>query len=120
MKTKSILIVDDDQGMVDVIDKYLRHVGYQTKRAFDGSEAIKILQKEDLDISLLITDLVMPILSGPKLIKFVKEKYNQIKIIACTEHGKKAAQWADDAGADTILYKPLDMYQLEIAIKDLI
>ena len=120
MRNKPILIVDDDQGMIDVIDKYLRHVGYQTRKALDGLEAMNILQEEDGEVSLLITDLVMPNFTGPKLIKFVKKEYNQIKIIACTEHGRKAAQWADDAGADAILYKPLDLYQLEKTIKNLI
>jgi two-component system cell cycle sensor histidine kinase/response regulator CckA len=120
MTNKSILIVDDDQGMIDVIDKYLRNLGYQTRKALDGLEAIKILQEEDCEIDLLITDLVMPNLSGPKLIKIVKKEYRQIKIIACTGHGKKAGQWADDAGADAILYKPLEMYRLKRTIEDLI
>jgi two-component system cell cycle sensor histidine kinase/response regulator CckA len=120
MTNKSILIVDDDQGMIDVIDKYVRHLGYQTRKALDGLEAIKILQEEDCRIGLLITDLVMPNLSGPKLIKIVRKEYSQIKIIACTGYGRKAGQWADDAGADAILYKPVEMYRLERTIEDLI
>ena len=116
MKNKSILIVDDDQGMLDIIDKYVRHMGYQTRKTLDGLEAIKILQEEDCDFGLLITDLVMPNLSGPKLIKIVRKEYSQIKIIACTGYGKNAGQFADDAGADAILYKPLAMYQLEKTI----
>lgn len=118
MTNKSILIVDDDQGMIDVIDKYVRHLGYQTRKALDGLEAIKILQEEDCEICLLITDLVMPNLSGPKLIKIVRKEYSQIKIIACTGYGREAGQWAD--GADAILYKPLEMYRLQRIIEDLI
>ena len=120
MKDKSILIVDDDQGMLDIIDKYVRHMGYQTRKTLDGLEAIKILQEEGCDFGLLITDLVMPNLSGPNLIKIVRKEYSQIKIIACTGYGKKAGKWADDAGADAILYKPLAMYQLEKTIESLI
>ena len=120
MKSKSILIVDDDQGMIDVIDKYVRSLGYQTRKALDGLEATKILQEKDVEFDLIITDLVMPNISGPKLIKIVREKHSQIKIIACTGYGRDAGQYADDAGADAILYKPLEMHQLEKAIKTLI
>lgn len=120
MKNKSILIVDDDQGMIEVIDKYVRHLGYQTRKAVDGSEAIKILQEEDVEFNLLITDLVMPNISGPKLIELVREQYSQIKIIACTGYGRDAGKWADAAGADAILYKPLEMRQLEKTIEKLI
>ncbi|MBU8911956.1 MAG: response regulator [Desulfobacterales bacterium] len=120
MKDKSILIVDDDQGMLDIIDKYVRYLGYQTRTALNGLEAIDILQEEDSNFGLLITDLVMPDLSGVKLIKIVKKKCGHMKIIACSGYGEMAGQWADDAGADVILYKPLEMYKLEKAIDNLI
>jgi len=120
MRNKSILIIDDDIGMIDVIDKYVRHLGYKTQKAFDGLEAIKILQEEGVEFDLLITDLVMPNLSGPKLIEIVKQDYSQMKVIACTGYGADAGRWADDAGADAILYKPLEMRRLERTIENLI
>ena len=120
MKNKSILIVDDDHGMIDVIDKYVRHLGYDTQMAFDGSEAVKMLEEDGAEFDLLITDLVMPNFSGPKLIKTVREEYSQMKIIACTGYGTAAGKFADDAGADAILYKPIEMHQLQRAIEHLI
>jgi DNA-binding NtrC family response regulator len=120
MKNKFILIVDDDQGMLDIIDKYVRYLGYQTRTALNGLKAIDILQEKESNFELLITDLVMPDLNGIKLIKIVKKEYDHMKIIAYTGYGKMAGQWADDAKADMILYKPLEMYKLDKAIKNLI
>ena len=53
-----ILVCDDDKEIVEAIEIYLQQEGYEILKAFDGEEAIKILEQEEVD--LLIIDVMMP------------------------------------------------------------
>ena len=57
-----ILVCDDDKAIVDAIEIYLSQEGYEIKKAYDGAEAIQMLEKESFD--LLIMDVMMPKLDG--------------------------------------------------------
>ena len=57
-----ILVCDDDKAIVDAIEIYLSQEGYEIKKAYDGAEAIQMLEKEPFD--LLIMDVMMPKLDG--------------------------------------------------------
>ena len=57
-----ILVCDDDKEIVEAIEIYLQQEGYEILKAFDGEEAIKILEQEEVD--LLIIDVMMPRLDG--------------------------------------------------------
>lgn len=84
-----ILIVDDHQMFIDGIqslligqDKYLiKH------QANDGAHALDILTNHDVDV--LISDLSMPGMSGTELVKTVKEKYPEIKVIVLSMHNNR-------------------------------
>ena len=57
-----ILVCDDDREIVEAIDIYLTQEGYEVLKAYDGEEALKVLQSEKVD--LLIIDVMMPRLDG--------------------------------------------------------
>lgn len=70
---KKILIVDDTKSVRAVIGTTLKMAGYNTLAAEDGVEALDIIQKpENSDIALVITDMNMPNMDGPALIKRLK------------------------------------------------
>ena len=58
----NILVCDDDKEIVEAIDIYLQQEGYNIFKAYDGEEALKLL--EDQEIHLLIIDIMMPRLDG--------------------------------------------------------
>ena len=58
----NILVCDDDREIVDAIEIYLSQEGYHILKAYDGIEAISILEKEN--VNLLIIDVMMPKLDG--------------------------------------------------------
>ena len=58
-----ILVCDDDKEIVEAIEIYLSQEGHQILRAYDGEEALKILETEK-DVELLIIDVMMPKLDG--------------------------------------------------------
>ena len=59
---QTILVCDDDKQIVDAIDIYLTGEGFQVIKAYDGYEALEILEKQPAD--LMIVDVMMPGLDG--------------------------------------------------------
>ena len=78
MKMYNILVCDDDREIVDAIEIYLSQEGYHILKAYDGIEAISVLEKED--VNLLIIDVMMPKLDGIRATLKIREK-NSIPII---------------------------------------
>ena len=58
----NILVCDDDKEIVNAIEIYLRNEGYEVFKAYDGMEALQIVEKED--IHLILMDIMMPKLDG--------------------------------------------------------
>ena len=58
----NVLVCDDDKEIVEAIEIYLRQEGYNVLKAYDGQEAIKVLDSTEVD--LLIIDVMMPKLDG--------------------------------------------------------
>ena len=67
-----ILVCDDDREIVEAIEIYLSQEGYQILKAYDGIEALEILEKEE--VNLLIIDVMMPRLDGIRATLKIREK----------------------------------------------
>ncbi len=77
-KSKTLLIVDDDEGMRDTLTAILKR-DYRVLRASSGEAAVPILNREDVDLMLL--DVRLPGISGFELLRIVKENYGLIEVI---------------------------------------
>jgi two-component system, NtrC family, response regulator AtoC len=77
-RRKTILIVDDDEGMRETLTAMLRR-DYRVLRAATGEFALQILEKEDVDLMLL--DVRLPGISGFEVLKIVRENYPYIEVI---------------------------------------
>ena len=77
-RRKTVLIVDDDEGMRDTLTAVLRR-DYRLLRAASGEAGLQILEKEDVDLMLL--DVRLPGISGFEVLKIVKENYAHIEVI---------------------------------------
>ena len=77
-RRKTILVVDDDEGMRETLNAMLRR-DYRVLRAATGEFALQILEKEDVDLMLL--DIRLPGISGFEVLKIVRENYPYIEVI---------------------------------------
>lgn len=78
--THTILVVDDEASLVDVLATVLEHHDYVVLKAYDGLDAVKVLQENQID--LVITDYMMPKFDGIALYHHVmSEKTSAIPII---------------------------------------
>lgn len=108
-----LLIVDDNEDILSTFYEFFNSMGYEVKTAVDGFAALKILRDERLFFDCLITDLVMPNISGVGLIAIVKKEYPHLKIIAMTGYGDEPGVLASEAQADIVLFKPIDLFEIE-------
>ena len=115
---KKILVVEDDLNVLSMIIKHLEYDGYEVITATDGMEGLKQLQAAEYD--LVITDIVMPYVSGVGVVTAVKEKKPQVPVIAITGYGKEPESAAVEKKADLVLAKPVKMSMLKDFISDLL
>ncbi len=115
MRKKNILIVDDEKNTRDGIAKFLRLKDFQCLIAEDGSQAIKTLKAEQVD--LILTDLRMPVMGGMDLLLKAKNLAPDTPIVVLTAYGSvESAVEAVKRGAADFLTKPINLDKLLITI----
>jgi len=118
MEAETILLVDDDEDILDLIERHLSHRGYEVLTAYDGEQAISLLDKIKFD--LVITDLKMPKFDGMEVLRRAKEKDPNIEVVILTGHGTmdSVVEALRDGGAFDYLQKPLhNIKQLSFVTK---
>ena len=115
-----ILIVDDNQDILSTFYEFFNSMNYEVKTAADGLAALKILKDKSNYFDCLITDLVMPNISGVGLIAIVKKEFPDMKIIAMTGYGDQPGALASEAEADIVLFKPIDLFKIEDTVSKLL
>ncbi len=109
-----VLVVDDEEQMRKLIRLVLQKEGCAVIEASNGKEAIRHMQKADID--LVISDVVMPDMDGLELIREIRRVHPEIKILAISGAGRGGPglylNIAERFGADAILMKPFAPGQL--------
>jgi CheY-like chemotaxis protein len=108
---KTVLVIEDDLDVINMIIKHLEYLGYRVIAATDGMEGLKKLESETY--VLVITDIVMPYISGVGVVSVLKEKKPHIPVIAITGYGKEPEAAAVEKKADLVLAKPVKMALLK-------
>ena len=121
-KTRRMLVADDDPAILRLIATILEKENFTVVTARDGREAYKTLQA-DADFTAAILDVVMPHITGPELVRFMKEddRLKKIPVMMMTaEQDPKLSSDSFSAGAMVFLPKPFTTAQLQIMLQMLI
>ena len=111
----NILVCDDDKEIVDAIEIYLSQDGCKIYKAYDGEQAIQILDKEE--IHLLIMDIMMPKLDGIRATLKIRE-YSSIPIIILSAKSEDTDKILGlNIGADDYICKPFNPLELVARVK---
>lgn len=111
----SILVCDDDKEIVEAIEIYLTQEGYQVLKAYDGMQALKVLETET--VHLLILDVMMPRLDGIRATLKIRET-NSIPIIILSAKSEDADKILGlNIGADDYMTKPFNPLELVARVK---
>ncbi len=115
-KKSTILVVDDEDALRTVLSGELANEGYDVRTAADGDDAINELEKAPYNLVLL--DIKMPRLNGFEVLKFIKEKHNNTKVVMLTGFADlKNAIESKKLGADDFVSKPYDLVDLLTTIE---
>ncbi len=106
---KTILIIEDDAEINDMLRILLRQNGYQTVSAYSGTEGLLAHGKE---ISLILLDLMLPGRSGEEIIRELKEKHNVPVIVTSAIHDVNKKVDLFSLGADDYVTKPFHNSEL--------
>ena len=112
----SVLVVDDEEMMRNLLDKILAREGYRVRTAEDGMAGLEALHQEPCD--LVITDMKMPRMNGFELLKAIKSEFTNIGVIIMTAYGDTYA--VKDAlllGADEYITKPFKSYEISLIVE---
>lgn len=101
---RTVLIVDDEEKIVEVLKTYLEKEGYQVLGAYDGTAALKLLREND--ISLILLDLMLPDIMGEQICQTIRLN-SRVPIIMLTARAEEADMIKGlQMGADDYIYKP--------------
>ena len=112
---QTILVCDDDKDIVDAIDIYLTGEGFHILKAYDGYDALKILETEHAD--LMIIDVMMPGLDGIRTTLKVRETSSIPIIILSAKSEDSDKILGLNIGADDYLSKPFNPLELVARVK---
>ena len=115
MQEYNVLVVDDDSEIRESIEIYLKNEGIKVLEAFDGVEALELLEKND--IQLIIMDLMMPRMDGIRATFKIRESKNIPIIILSAKSEDTDKILALNIGADDYVTKPFNPLELVARVK---
>ncbi len=115
-----VLLVEDDRSLRRYLEVTLQRAGYQVIPAEDGLEAMKLALSSDVQV--VVTDAIMPQLSGQQLAAFLRgnDKLSKIPIVLLTGQDNKGQVNATNASIDAFLYKPVKANELTSCLSRLL
>ena len=111
----NILVCDDDKEIVEAIEIYLIQEGYHVYKAYDGVQALELLEKEE--IHLLIMDVMMPRLDGIRATLKIRENMSLPIIILSAKSEDADKILGLNIGADDYITKPFNPLELVARVK---
>jgi DNA-binding NtrC family response regulator len=118
-KKQRLLVIDDSKETVAGLNSFLSQK-YEVITAYNGLDGLKAFEMNEGTIDLVITDLVMPEISGVGVISIIKKKYPGTPVIAITGWGEHPGALATEADADLVLDKPFELMDLERHVVELL
>lgn len=118
---KTILIVDDSTSVRQVVKFVLGKEGFKVLQAEDGQQAWNMIQRSRPD--LVISDFEMPNMSGPELVKLIRQQrtYDDMPVVLLTSHKEEESEVLGlETGADDYIAKPVEPLKLQARVKKML
>lgn len=114
----SLVIIDDDPDLLDLLSAFFRQKGYMVSSFDDARMALNAIETKEVIADVVISDLRLPVMSGMEFIKRIRKFNNVLPVILMTAEGSvEVAVEAIEAGAYDFVLKPLQVPQLLISVQ---
>ena len=112
---EKILVVDDEKEIADLIELYLKNDGYTVYKFYNGADALKCIENEELNLAIL--DIMLPDIDGFRICQKIREKYFYpvIMLTAKTDDSDKIMGLT--IGADDYITKPFNPLEVSARVK---
>ena len=121
MGSERILFIDDEQPLVEIGKLMLERLGYSVATRTSSIEALELFKADSDRFDLVITDIVMPNMTGDKLAEKIMGIRADIPVVLCTGYSEKFTRRnASEMGIQTFLMKPLVMRDLATVVRQAI
>ena len=119
--TGTILLVDDEDSVLDIGQRFLKFMDYEVLTARSGNEAIEIYQKYHTSIDLVILDMIMPRMGGGEVFDHLKKINPNVKVLLSSGYSinNEAAKLLEK-GCSAFIQKPFDIKQLSQSVHDIL
>ncbi|MFJ8517546.1 response regulator transcription factor [Lysinibacillus xylanilyticus] len=113
--SKTILIVDDDSDIVELLKLYLKAEGYSTLEAYEGKEAFNQLKNQAVDLAII--DIMMPFIDGYQLLQMIRQEYKIPVILLSAKDQDYDKITGLKLGADDYISKPFSPLEVTARIQ---
>lgn len=124
MTKHHVLVVDDCEDVRFLLSLRLQNLGFEVLEAVDGHDALAIIEEDhDKEIEIILLDVMMPKISGPKLVQLIKERYagRNIKIVCITAHYDEEIEGdLRSIGVIDVIKKPIKGSELDKRLRDVL
>jgi PAS domain S-box-containing protein len=117
---ETVLLVADEQGLRTAVREFLRSTGYIVLEASNGMEALQMCESYEGRIDMLLTDYVMPGLSGPGLGTLAIKQRPTLRIICMSGYTDRITQVPDSCKTITFLQKPFSLSMLAQTVRNVL
>ncbi|RKN85191.1 response regulator transcription factor [Paenibacillus ginsengarvi] len=115
MAQETLLLVDDEKDILDLLEIYLKNEGYRLLRASNGIEALDVLRSKEVD--LIILDIMMPKMDGIEACMRIREEKNMPIIMLSAKSQDMDKIMGLSTGADDYMTKPFNPLELVARVK---
>lgn len=116
IKEWRILLVEDESYVREVMEKMLKKMGCEVFSASTGKEALRIYQEKCKNVSLVISDMILPDIKGIEIFKILKRERRDLKFLLITGYPIESEKEIIKLGITEWVHKPIDFEQLKKAI----
>jgi PAS domain S-box-containing protein len=117
--TETILVVEDNKGVREYVRAVLGQQGYNLLVAADGAAALELACNHPGEISLLLTDVVMPLMSGPRLAGRLRELWPSLKVLYMSGYSELSRE-VDLGRGDAIIQKPFSPTAIAVRVREVL
>jgi len=118
--TGTILVIEDEEMVMNVIRAVLERLGYRMLEAKTGREAVEIAETFDGDIDLALLDIKLPDIQGDKVYPLIMKARPNLKVIVCSGYSIDTARGILDAGAQDFIQKPFSVKEISQKLKEIL
>ncbi|NOZ42885.1 MAG: response regulator [Alphaproteobacteria bacterium] len=116
----TILLVEDEDAVCMFASRALRNKGYNVYEANSGEAALELFEKIEDELDLLISDVVMPVMDGPTLVRKIRETNDKLKVIFISGYAEDAFDKTQREDDFYFLPKPFSLRQLAEQVKEVL